>query len=303
MTVAILGAGWVGAALGRALAARGDTVHAATTTPEKLEELRTAGMHPFLLSVTPDGIVGDGAAAFFEADALVVTIPPGRRGPNGVEHYPARIGHVVRAALGHAATARTRPDGKRAVPHLVFTSSTSVYPDLESAPMLAEEAADLEHGQRLRQSGAACLLAERRLTEVAAHHAPQAVTTVLRLAGLFGPGRTPARYLAGRTDIQGGDRPVNLVHRDDVVAALLRVLDTEPGGTFNLVADAHPARRAFYPAAAVALGLEPPTFVPSDGAVVGKRVSNARAKAKLGLTFRTLDPARHAEETAPETAS
>ncbi|MEM6784442.1 MAG: NAD(P)-binding domain-containing protein [Bacteroidota bacterium] len=279
MTVAILGAGWVGAALGRALAARGDSVHAATTTPEKLDVFRAAGMQPFLLNVTHNGVTGDNADVFFEADALVITLPPGRRAREDAALYVQQI-----LAVSYAA---------EEMDHVVYTSSTSVYPNLEGAPLLDETYPVTKH-TAARESGAACLIAEAFLEE------PTSASTVLRLGGLYGPGRTPARYLAGRSDLEGGDRPVNLVHRDDVIAAALHVIEGRVEGTFNLVADEHPARRDFYPAAAVALGLKPPAFTLSTGSVLGKCVSNARAKAELGLSFRTLDPTRHAEDTATD---
>ncbi|MEL6770133.1 MAG: NAD-dependent epimerase/dehydratase family protein [Bacteroidota bacterium] len=280
MTVAILGAGWLGEALGWALGVRGDTVHAATTTPAKMARLRAGGMEPFHLKVTPERIEGDGSDQFFDVEALVVTLPPGRRDPNVLLRYGAQIDHVIKAAAR--------------INHVIFTSSTSVYPDLAGAPRFRElDAATMP--DQISASGNACLAAEQALTMALDRVA------VLRLGGLYGPGRTPARYLAGRANLGGGDRPVNLVHRSDVIAAIQRVLDTEAVGTYNLAADEHPTRREFYPAAARALGLEPPTFAPGDGPVVGKWVSNAHAKDVLGIAFRPLDPARHAEDTASET--
>ena len=37
----------------------------------------------------------------------------------------------------------------------------------------------------------------------------------VRFAGLIGPARPPGRFLAGRTDLAGGERPVNLVQQID----------------------------------------------------------------------------------------
>jgi len=42
-------------------------------------------------------------------------------------------------------------------------------------------------------------------------------TTVIRLAGLIGPGRNPARFFAGKTNIPNGNAPVNLIHLDDCI--------------------------------------------------------------------------------------
>ncbi|MEM8558307.1 MAG: 2-dehydropantoate 2-reductase N-terminal domain-containing protein [Bacteroidota bacterium] len=278
MTVAILGAGWIGQPLGRVLAEAGHTVHAATTTPEKLAAIRKAGLRPFLVAASPDGIEGSEVARFFEADALVITLPPGRGTPGVEERYGGTMERIYGAAT--------------AIPHAVFTSSTSVYPDLGGAPVVTEAEAGHARDERLRASARAIVAEEAWLPDTFR------TASILRLAGLYGPGRSPTRYLAGRSDLSGGNRPVNLVHRDDVVAAIQRVLDDRIAGTFNLAADEHPTRRDYHTAAARALGLVPPVFAPDSSPVVGKRVSNARAKDVLGATFRPLDPARHAEDTA-----
>ena len=275
MTLSILGCGWLGLALGRALARDGHAVRGSTTSPDKLGAVELAGMAPYLvhLPTRPGEPVRTEPSGFWSADLLVVTVPP----PRGVED---------RAAASRAQMAAVAAEGAAAgTPWVLYTSSTGVYPKRGGAVAETDAA---ESPDALRDGGAAVLAAEQALRA-----ASGVETTVLRLAGLYGPGRPPGRFLAGRTDLPGGHDPVNLVHRDDIVAAVQRLVALAPDEpvlrreTFNLCADEHPTREDFYPAAAQALGLEPPTFAAESGPP-GHVVQNERAKTRLGLRFRPL---------------
>lgn len=259
--VTVVGAGWLGLALARRLAADGLAVAATTTTPARLAELREAGLEPRLLDL--DDPAGPPAAGL-DAGAVVIAVPPGR----DRAAHPARLARLG-AALG--------PD---AWP--VLLSSTGVYPDRPGAPATREEDAPAPEAAPPRAR--ALLLAERALREAA----PAA--TVLRLGGLWGPGREPGRWLAGRRDVPGPDEPVNLVHRDDAVAAVRAVLAAGArGATYDVVAPVHPPRAALYRARARALGLEPPAFAP--GPAPGKLVTGARLREELGFRYAHPDPA------------
>ena len=82
---------------------------------------------------------------------------------------------------------------------------------------------------------------------------------ILRLAGLVGPSRHPGRFFAGKS-APDGQHVVNLVHLQDVVAAIELLLQAPKGGhIYNLCAPRHPARGLFYPQMARELGLPPMT--------------------------------------------
>ena len=259
MQVSVLGCGWLGLALGAELVQRGHVVKGSVTHAEKLGELARAGVEGYLLELTPT-VIGD-VKDFFGTDALLITLPPKRSEAGARERYPAQI----RAALRHVS-----PNT-----HVVFTSSTSVYPEL------GRVVTETDAGGDVSESGRAILEAE---TLVSAHNG-----TILRLAGLYGYARQPGRRLAGR-DISGGDAPVNLVHRDDVVEVLVRVLEHNLRGlTLNVCADRHPARREVYTRQAERYGFPPPRFV-EPHAQDYKMVSNEALKSIVGFTFRYSDP-------------
>ena len=265
-TISVLGCGWLGLPLATALARAGHAVRGSTTTPGRLAEIEAAGVRPHRLVVEGE-VSGDEVGAFFESDVLVFAVPPSASAVS----YPDVARAVRRAAERHGTG------------WVIMTSSTSVYPNLDG--VVDEADAGAEEGLPLARRGADVLAAERVF-----YACERCDTTVLRLAGLYGYGRHPARSLAGRTGLAGGEAPVNLVHRDDVIGAVEAVLAQEARGrTFNVCADAHPTRRRLYPAVAERLGLAPPAF--SDGSAESyKIVSNRRLKDELGYVFRHPDP-------------
>ncbi|NBC18967.1 MAG: NAD(P)H-binding protein [Bacteroidetes bacterium] len=268
-TISILGCGWLGLPLARHLLEQGWTVRGSTTTPAKLETLAEAGIDPYLLTLDPEPR-GEQVAAFFDADVLFVNVPP----PRGADD----LTQVVRAQTDAVLDA-ARQGG---VAWILYVSSTSAYATLNR--VVTED--DAYEGTPSRASGAALREAERLLFA-----ADGIDTTVLRLAGLYGPDRAPGRFLAGRTGVSGPDAPVNMVHLADGIGVTTAVLREDArDALFNVCADEHPTRRAFYTQAARAQGLEPPTF--SDAATDFKIVSNRTVRDHLGYTFEHPDPLR-----------
>ena len=264
--VSILGCGWLGLPLAKHLVRQGYAVKGSTTMPEKLATLAEVGIKPHLIRLGAD-VQGERPAAFFEADVLFLNIPPGRRDPDVRARFAERIAAVQQAL-------RASP-----IKQVLFASSTSVYPNLNR--VVTEEDA----GDPPTDSGKALLAAEQALASVDGFE-----TTVLRLAGLYGYDRRPGRFLAGKHDLEGGETPVNLLHRDDAVAIAAALLQTEPRGeVFNACSDVHPPRHTFYPWAARQLGLEPPTFK-EEAATPFKVVSNEKLKRHLGYHFLYPDP-------------
>jgi nucleoside-diphosphate-sugar epimerase len=97
--------------------------------------------------------------------------------------------------------------------------------------------------------------------------------------------------MAGKTQVKGGQHGVNLVHQDDVVAAMTLLLSRPKGGhTFNLCAREHPAKADFYPALARQMGLQPPTFAEETSAGKGKIVDGERICKELGFEYQYPDP-------------
>ena len=271
MNVSVLGCGWLGLPLAAELVARGHSVRGSVRRAEKLGALAAAGIrgHRLELSPAPEG---DGEG-FFDADTLVITLPPKRSEAGANTRYPAQIAVLL------AAT----PAGTR----LVFTGSTSVYPELNRTVTEADagnidDTTDRAAGDTsISDSGRGILAAEELLRARGG--------TILRLAGLYGYDRQPGRRLSGRPST-GGETPVNLVHCDDVLRVLVRVIEERlEDTTLNVCADLHPTRRAVYTRQAERFGFAPPRFVPPHEKTF-KRVDNDKLKKTLGFSLTYADP-------------
>jgi nucleoside-diphosphate-sugar epimerase len=261
MTIGILGCGWLGLALGRQLAGRGHRVWGTTTTPEKLPDLRAAGIEPYRLRLNPEP---EGDALPFEGtDALVLSIPP-RAGQQGDDFHPAQ----VRALLNEAARRPT------SAAQWLYVSSTSVYPDANRE--LTEADAVLDKHPLVQAEG---------LLRAAGYPA-----TILRCGGLMGYGRYPAKYVTGRT-VTTGAVPVNFVFRDDVVDILTWVLEAGIWGeTLNVVAPEHPLREAVYRKNCEEMALPVPDFAAPPEPVPYKIIRPARLLETHGYRFAYPDP-------------
>ncbi len=162
---------------------------------------------------------------------------------------------------------------------LLYTSSTSVYAQTDGGWVDESSPTEPAHetGKILRET-------EEFVTSAGG--------LVLRLAGIYGPGRSALlrKFLSGMARIEGdGERFLNQVHRDDIAAAL-QILASRPGDSgqeesiFN-VADSEPmTQRACYEWLATKLGRSLPPGAPAapekrKRGASNKRVSNARLRA------------------------
>ncbi|MFU8859473.1 MAG: SDR family oxidoreductase [Cyclonatronaceae bacterium] len=265
-TISIIGCGWLGLPLAKHLIRAGFHIRGSTTRGEKLGELENAGIEPYLLTLDPGLKCKPAVSSLLEADALVINIPPGRSRENIASYHKLQISNLITAVA--ASTVR----------FVIFVSSTSVYPDLNRDVNEEDAAAD-------DVSGKALLEAERMLFE-----RPEFSTTVLRLSGLYGYGRHPVHYLAGRTNLPNARAPVNLVHRDDCIRVISSVIRKNiRGQVFSVSSDRHPSRKDLYTAVAARLGLTTPQFS-ENGKAGFKIVSNAKLKAHLNYEFLYPDP-------------
>lgn len=266
--VAIVGLGWLGMPLAMALTARGWQVTGSKTSPDGVDAARRCGIEAFQLVLTPElECEAEELDTLMAVDALVVTLPASRTVKGG-EDYMQAVQNVVDTALA------------KKVPRIIFTSSTSVYGSgegvmKESSPLQPETVA-----------GKTLVELENWL-----HDLPGTSVDIVRLAGLVGPNRHPGRFLAGKTGLENGGHAVNLVHLDDVVDAIVLLLQTPKGGhVYNLCASKHPSRDSFYPSVSKQLGLEPPTFVAEPVRSNGKVIDGSKITSELGFEYTYDDP-------------
>jgi nucleoside-diphosphate-sugar epimerase len=142
-----------------------------------------------------------------------------------------------------------------------------------------------------REGGRACLEAERALQD--SHFARKSI--VLRLAGIYGPGRIPHQALitVGQPLPIAADAWLNLIHVDDAARIVVDLDEHALTPLLVNVSDGHPVRRAdFYVELARLLQLPEPTFSSptvgssaADRARSDKRINNAKLLAQLRFSF------------------
>ncbi|ARS35010.1 SDR family oxidoreductase [Pontibacter actiniarum] len=266
-TISIMGCGWLGLPLAERLVQQGYTVKGSTTTPGKLGLLEQKGITPYLLNLAGEEVSEPALEEFLQAQVLVLNIPPHLRSDGG-ESYLRQM-HLLLKKLLDSPVSR-----------VLFVSSTSVYLDLNR--VVTEE--DIVFTEQ-QQPDNMLLQAERLFRE-----REDWVTTTVRFGGLVGGSRQPGRFLAGKTNVPNGDAPVNLIHLDDCVTLLQRIIEQDKwNSVYNACADGHPMRREFYTAAAQALGLVPPVFEDMPKTEF-KLISSQKLKDEMAYTFIHPDP-------------
>ena len=163
----------------------------------------------------------------------------------------------------------------------IFTSSTSVY------PQCGGEVVDEDSGhEKVSARGQVLLDAEEVCMD---QNTEGRKCFVLRLAGLYGPGRHLLidKVKAGEAMKGRGDRTLNLTHRDDAVAAILAVLKKSTtlarGKTYNVSDNEWAERREIVGWIANHLGLDAPVFdkIEREG-TPNRKVSSQLIRKEVG---------------------
>jgi nucleoside-diphosphate-sugar epimerase len=173
-----------------------------------------------------------------------------------------------------------------ATQRIVYISSTGVYGQT-CGEWVDEDSAAFP----CRLAGRVCLAAEQLLHE----HRLGSRAIILRLAGIYGPGRIPRRQALAVGDPITAPREgwLNLIHVDDAARIVLAAeRSAQPPGRYT-VSDGQPTlRHEYYAELARLLQAPPPVFIdpPADSSAAlraesNKRVSNRRMLAELGVTL------------------
>lgn len=110
--------------------------------------------------------------------------------------------------------------------------------------------------------------------------------TILRPGGLYGDKRHPITFLQGKKDLTTGDEFTHLVHLQDCIDAILKILENEIwGDIFNLVSDLDMKKKEYYTEIALKLQLEVPRYqmLKKENPTI---ISNKKSKMMLGLIYK-----------------
>ncbi len=265
MKVAIIGLGWYGLPLGRSLSAKAIVV-GTKSTQAGVAEAEVVGIAATVLSMVPEVKI-ENTELLADTDCAVVNLPPGRSSAGMVNQYFSRI----QSLTGILA--------KGNLQHLLFVSSTGVFGEHQ------QEVDEHTIAEPTTESGRALAECEAWLWAKW-----KGRLSILRPAGLVGDSRHPGRFLAGRQNLPGKNHPVNLVHRDDLIALTHAIIETDFGSKiWHAVAAAHPAKEAYYTRAAQALNLPMPGFDQSDYSL-GRTVHGDISRKLTLIKFKYDDP-------------
>ena len=268
-TISILGCGWLGTALGKNLMWKGYTVKGSVASAASYNALETTGIGTFHIKVEPESMTVD-YSSFFNADVLVISIPP-KRIENIEEIFSKQISQIVQYIQ------------KQKIKKVLFISSTSVY---ESTNRKVKEG---DEGNPEKPSGKALLKAEKMLMNL-----PGVQTTILRFGGLIGANRNPARFLLKAKEVAGSS-PVNLIHRDDCVQIITELIEKDVWGeVFNACSPGHPTKKEFYSKAAEVSQLPAPEFTEQKENY--KIVVSDKLIQRLNYSFRYPNPLDYLKE-------
>lgn len=254
-SISILGCGWLGLPLAKALIQKGYDVAGSTTSPEKINSLIALGVKPFTIALNPD-FEGSNKKEFFESDILIVAFPP-RIKVNGESYYLSQVQRLAEIA-GNRKT------------EIIFLSSTSVYGFANKE--MTEDDVDKEH----------VLFKAEEILRAGLKNK----VTVLRLSGLMGYDRIPCKYYSGKKGLSNGETPVNYIFRDDVIGIVSLIIERGIWNeTFNVTAPIHPTRKEVMEPCCEQTQFEMPEFIASKETAPFKIINSDRLQAKLGYHF------------------
>lgn len=270
MRIFIFGAGYSGRAIARLALSEGFSVSGTTRSPEKAEAIRADGISPFLFA-------DDGLSAEIEADLavtthLVTSIAPGEGDP------------VLAAA--RTTIMKKMP----ALRWIAYLSTVGVYGDHEGG--WVEE--DTECRPLSRRS-AERLEAEKQW--LALGREIDRPVAILRLSGIYGPGRNALVNLANGNArrIVKKDQLFNRIHVEDIAGAAMLLTNQRKGGIFNITDNEPAPPQDVVTYAASLMRVAPPPEIAFEDAQMtpmarsfygeNKRVSNARIRQE-GYYFR-----------------
>jgi nucleoside-diphosphate-sugar epimerase len=267
MAKLIFGCGYLGSRVARLWQAQGEEVFVVTRSEERVRLFKALGLHP----IVADVLQPKSLARLPQADSVLFAV--GHDRGSGASLHEVYVGGL-RNVLASLADSMRR---------FIYVSSTGVYG--QSHGETVDESSPAEPN---REGGRASLAAERALA--ADRLGERGI--VLRMAGLYGPGRIPLadKIRRGEPIPAAAESTLNLIHIDDAARVVLAAeAHAKPPRTY-VISDGHPAlRRDYYEELARLLNAPPPAFAPPDpsaartGRSAGdKRIDNTRMKRELG---------------------
>jgi nucleoside-diphosphate-sugar epimerase len=270
----IIGCGYLGARLANQYRELGESVTGVVRSEAGLARLKRLGIRGMRCDLATDDPVDLGLG---DAQVFHLAPPPGS---GSRDPYTRRlVDAFVRG--GHPS-------------RLVYIGTTGVYGDCAGRWIDETHPTHPVADRSLRR-----LDAEDALRDWSRESSGDLV--ILRVAGIYGPGRLPLeRIRAGTPMVRPDDAPyTNRIHVDDLVSACRAAMDRAPSGAVYNACDGHPSTMTdYFLQVAAAAGLPSPPLIGLDEAAdrlsegmlsylsESRRLRNDRLREELGVVFR-----------------
>lgn len=274
MNLVIFGIGYSGLAIARELSASGTTITGTTRKEGRFAEIRAAGAEPEIYA--GEGFSASLAGKLMESTHIVVSIAP----DHGGDPLLADFGDGLAALCPQ-------------LEWVGYLSTVGVYGDHD--------------GGWVDEETSCRPVSRRSVARVEAENAWRALSAragvplaILRLSGIYGPGKNALANLAAGTArrlVKPG-QVFNRIHVEDIAGATALLAARRTAGVFNVTDDEPAPPQDVVTFAANLMGVEPPPetdFASADLSPMArsfygenKRVANAKIRA-LGYAFRHPD--------------
>lgn len=270
MAKLIFGCGYLGERVASLWRAAGCEIYAVTRSPQRAQALAAAGLLPIVADLTAD------AELPIPQGVRTVLFAVGYDRQSGLSIHDVYVEGLARVLTNLPPTAEK----------LIYISSTGVYGQVSGSEVDEDSPC-----HPTREGGRACLAAEELLRT--SKWANKSV--ILRLAGIYGPGRTPRSQdlLAGKPIDAPATGWLNLIHVEDAARIVHLADDCAAPPKLYVVSDGQPVQRGdYYRELARLLGAPAPRFVEpaaespaAHRAASDKRVNPQRMFADLRPTL------------------
>ena len=262
--ILIIGCGYLGHRAAQRWLKAGHSVTALTRSQQRSADWREQGIAPILGDVVDPASLTD----LPQADLCLYSVGFDRSGAHEKRTvYVDGLRNVLQAVT-------------RKIPRVLYISSTSVYGQDEGEWVNEDSLCE-----PTSEGGKICLVAEQELADWA--KTTGSGHLVLRLSGLYGPGRMIDRLeqFRSRTPLPGNpDAWLNLIHVDDAARTVCRLSESPFPASLLLLSDECPLRRReFYSHLATLAATPPPIFNATEAAGLNKRCDSSRVRKLLGM--------------------
>ena len=271
MSKLVVGCGYLGRRVAEQWAGNGHQVYAITRSTDRATALQAEGLSPIVADITrPQSM-----PTLPQVETVLYSVGYDRQAGQTInEVYVEGLENVLHRL-------------PNTVERFIYISSTGVYGQTDG--VWVDEKSECKP---TREGGKACLAAEERL----ATHSIGQKRIILRLSGIYGPGRIPQLDRILSTNVIRGraDGHVNLIHVDDAVNIVLAAERHIQPPQLYVISDGQPVQRGeFYRYLVQLYGMPEPHFDQPvtnetiiERSTTDKRVKNNRLKRDLPIQLK-----------------